>query len=201
MKIAVYGATGMVGSQIVNESLTRGHEVTAISRKGTNVAGAASRAADLADSGTLAEVAREHDAVVLATGPSRTGGDHAEWLSAMQTAYSNAEGTRLLIVGGAGALEVDGVRLVDTPGFPEAYKAEAATLAAAYDAVRVGPANLDWTMLAPAPLIQPGERTGKYSTAKDSPAGESISTQDYAVAMLDEIENPAHRRARFTAAN
>ncbi|MHA7306414.1 NAD(P)-dependent oxidoreductase [Arthrobacter sp. TMN-49] len=201
MKIAVYGATGMVGGQIVNESLTRGHQVTAISRKGAEVAGADSRSADLADAQTFAEISATHDAVVLATGPSRTGGDHHEWLLAMQTAYSSAGDTRLLIVGGAGALKVDNVRLVDTPDFPEAYKAEAITLAAAYDAVIASPADLDWTMLAPAPLIQPGVRTGNYSIAKDSPAGDSISTQDYAAAMLDEIENPAHRRTRFTAAN
>ncbi|UVJ39613.1 NAD(P)-dependent oxidoreductase [Arthrobacter sp. CJ23] len=201
MKIAVYGATGMVGSQIVNESLTRGHQVTAISRKGAEVAGAVSVAADQADSQTFAQIAKEHDAVVLATGPSRTGGDHAEWLAAMETAFSNAEGTRLMIVGGAGTLVIDGVRLLDSPDFPEAYKAEATTAAKALAAVKEAPESLDWTVLAPAPMIQPGERTGSYSVAKDSPAGSSISTQDYAVAMLDEIETPAHRRARFTAAN
>ncbi|WP_309070291.1 NAD(P)H-binding protein [Arthrobacter sp.] len=201
MKIAVYGATGMVGSQIVSEALNRGHEVTAVSRRGAEVAGTEVRAADLADAATFAAIAAEHDAVVLATGPSRTGGDHGEWLTAMKTAYSNATSTRLLVVGGAGALEIKGTRLVDTPEFPEVYKAEALTLGAAYDAIREAPADLDWTMLAPAPVIQPGERTGKYNTAKDSPAGDSISTQDFAVAMLDEIENPAYRNARFTAAN
>ncbi len=201
MKIAVYGATGMVGSQMVSEALTRGHEVTAVSRRGGDLAGAQVRAADLADEATFAAIAGEHDAVVLATGPSRTGGDHGEWLSAMQNAYSNASGTRLLVVGGAGALEINGTRLVDTPEFPEVYKAEARTLGAAYDAIMEAPADLDWTMLAPAPVIQPGERTGTYSTAKDSPAGDSISSQDFAVAMLDEIERPTHRNARFTAAN
>ncbi|MEZ2390972.1 NAD(P)-dependent oxidoreductase [bacterium RCC_150] len=201
MKIAIYGATGMVGSEIVNESLSRGHEVTAISRSGKEVAGANSVAADLGDGPSFAEIAKEHDAVVLATGPSRTGGDHGEWLAAMDSAYSNAAGTRLLIVGGAGTLEVDGVRLLDSPDFPEAYKTEATTAATALQAVKEAPEDVDWTVLAPAPLIQPGERTGKYSTAKDTPAGNSISTQDYAVAMLDEIETPAHRRSRFTAAN
>ncbi|WP_284987312.1 NAD(P)H-binding protein [Arthrobacter sp. fls2-241-R2A-172] len=201
MKIAVYGATGMVGSQIVNESITRGHQVTAISRKGAQVPGAATQAADQADAQTFASVAKDHDVVVLATGPSRTGGDHSEWLEAMSTAYSNAEGTRLMIVGGAGTLEIDGVRLLDSPDFPEAYKAEATTAAKALEAVKQAPESLDWTVLAPAPVIQPGERTGEYSVAKDSPAGNTISTQDYAVAMLDEIESPAHRRARFTAAN
>jgi putative NADH-flavin reductase len=201
MKIAVYGATGMVGSQIVNESITRGHEVTAISRKGAEIAGTTAQAADLADAQAFASVAKEHDVVVLATGPSRTGGDHAEWLDAMARAYSNAEGTRLMIVGGAGTLEVDGVRLLDSPDFPEAYKAEATTAAKALEAVKQTSEDVDWTVLAPAPVIQPGERTGEYIVAKDSPAGSSISSQDYAVAMLDEIENPAHRRARFTAAN
>lgn len=201
MKIAVYGATGMVGSQIVSEALTRGHEVTAVSRSGAEVPGTQVRAADLADAGTFTAIAEAHDALVLATGPSRTGGDHGEWLAAMETAYTNAGGTRLLVVGGAGALEINGTRLVDTPGFPEVYKAEALTLGAAYDALKEAPAGLDWTMLAPAPVIQPGERTGTYNTAKDSPAGNSISTQDFAVAMLDEIERPAYPRARFTAAN
>ncbi|MEV7607506.1 NAD(P)H-binding protein [Paenarthrobacter sp. NPDC089322] len=200
MKIAVYGATGMVGSQIVNESITRGHEVTAISRTGSEVAGATAKTADLADTRAFAAIAKDHDVVVLATGPSRTGGDHAEWLDAMASAYSNAEGTRLMIVGGAGTLEIDGVRLLDSPDFPEAYRAEATTAAKALEAVKQTE-TLDWTVLAPAPVIQPGERTGEYKLAKDTPAGTSISSQDYAVAMLDEIETPAHRRARFTAAN
>ncbi|BCW50282.1 NAD(P)H-binding protein [Arthrobacter sp. StoSoilB13] len=201
MKIAVYGATGMVGSEIVNESITRGHEVTAISRKGAEITGATAQAADLADAEVFASIAKDHDVVVLATGPSRTGGDHGEWLDAMATAYSNAEGTRLMIVGGAGTLEVDGVRLLDSPDFPEAYKAEATTAAKALEAVKQTPEDVDWTVLAPAAVIQPGERTGKYNVAKDTPAGTTISSQDYAVAMLDEIESPAHRRARFTAAN
>lgn len=200
MNIAVYGATGMIGSQIAAEALRRGHEVTAVSRSGAAVGGTQTRQADLADTVSFKEVASEHDVVVLATGPSRTGGDHGAWLAAMQGAYENAGSTRLLVVGGAGALEVDGQRLVDSPDFPAVYKTEALTLAAAYDAIKET-GDLDWTMLASAPAIQSGERTGQYVTGTDSPAGESISTQDYAVAMLDEIENPAHRRARFTAAN
>lgn len=155
----------------------------------------------MADAEVFASIAKDHDVVVLATGPSRTGGDHGEWLDAMASAYSNAEGTRLMIVGGAGTLEVDGVRLLDSPDFPEAYKAEATTAAKALEAVKQTPEDVDWTVLAPAPVIQPGERTGEYNVAKDTPAGNSISSQDYAVAMLDEIESPAHRRARFTAAN
>lgn len=201
MKIAVYGATGMIGREIVAESLGRGHEVTAISRNATEVAGAKAHGADLADSTTFTEIVDGHDVVVLATGPSRSGGSHEEWLTAMKSAYANAAGTRLMVVGGAGALKVNGARLVDSPDFSAAYKNEALTMAAAYEALQDAPAALDWTMLAPAPLIKPGERTGVYTTATDSPAGDSISTQDYAVAMLDEIESPTYRRARFTAAN
>lgn len=201
MKIAVYGATGMVGSQIVNESITRGHQVTAISRKGAEVPGAVSKAADLADGQAFASIAKEHDVVVLATAPSRAGGDHGEWLDAMATACSNAEGTRLMIVGGAGSLKINGVRLLDSPDFPEAYMVEATTVAKAFEAVKQTPETIDWTVLAPALMVHPGERTGAYNVAKDSPAGNSISYQDYAVAMLDEIESPAHRRTRFTAAN
>jgi putative NADH-flavin reductase len=201
MRIAVYGATGMVGGQIVKESLRRGHDVTAISRTGAAVPGATARSAELADARTFANVAKDHDAVVLATVPSRTGGDHGEWLAAMKAAFGNAGGTRLLVVGGAGALEVNGVRLCDSPNFPEPYRPEARTMAAAYDEIRSAPETLNWTMLAPAPVMQPGARTGKYVTAQDSPAGHSISTQDFAVAMLDELEAPAHHRARFTVAN
>lgn len=201
MKIAVYGATGMVGSRIVRESLRRGHEVTAISRTGAGVRGATARSADLADADTFADVARNHDAVVLATVPSRTGGDHGEWLSAMKSAFNNAGTTRLLVVGGAGSLEVGGVRLCDSPNFPEPYRPEARTMTAAFDAVRAAPETLDWTMLSPAPALVPGERTGRYVTAVDTPAGAAISVEDFAVAMLDEIESPSHRRARFTAAN
>lgn len=201
MRIAVYGATGMVGSRIVRESLHRGHEVTAISRTGAAVRGARARSADLADGETFADVSRNHDAVVLATVPSRTGGDHGEWLSAMKTAFSNAGATRLLVVGGAGSLEVGGVRLCDSPDFPEPYRPEARTMAAALDAVKAAPQTLDWTMLSPAPVLVPGERTGRYVTADNTPAGPAISVEDFAVAMLDEIESPSHRRTRFTAAN
>ncbi|WP_028271865.1 MULTISPECIES: NAD(P)-dependent oxidoreductase [Arthrobacter] len=201
MKIAVYGATGMVGGQIVKESLRRGHEVTAISRTGAALPGATACSAELADTRMFASIASDHDAVVLATVPSRTGGDHGEWLAAMKAAFGSAGATRLLVVGGAGALQINGVRLCDSPEFPEPYRPEARTMAAAYDEIRSAPESLDWTMLAPAPVMQPGIRSGKYVTADDSPAGRSITTQDFAVAMLDELENPSHHRARFTVAN
>jgi len=204
MKIAIFGATGMIGSQIAAEAVRRGHEVTAISRTGGTVAGAPSAAilaADQSDAGTVASVAKAHDAVVLATGPSRTGGDHRLWLDATATAMANVGGTRTIVVGGAGTLLVDGTRLLDLPGFPDAYRAEALTAATALEAIRALPKHVNWTVQAPAPEIAPGERTGSYVLGTDSPAGKTISTQDFAVAMLDELEAPKHLRRRFTAAN
>lgn len=204
MKIAVFGATGMVGSQITAEALRRGHQVTAVSRRGSAVdgaPGATAVAAALGDSAAVSALAASHDAIVLATGPSRTGGDHQLWLDDMASALAAVGTTRVFMVGGAGALTIDGTRLVDLPDFPEAYKPEALTMAALYDMVQASPESLDWTMQAPAPAIFPGERTGSYKLGTDSPAGESITTADFAVATLDELEKPAHRRARFTAAN
>ena len=204
MQIAVFGATGMVGSEITAEALRRGHEVTAISRHAVRIPGesaAAVLAADLADSDAVARIAAGHDVVVLAAGPSRTGGDHQKWLDAISSALKVMGSTRVFVVGGAGALLVNGQRLMDAPDFPPEYLAEAKTMAALYDLVKAAPQTLDWTMQAPAPEIGPGERTGQYRTADDSPAGGHISSQDFAVAALDEIERPAHRRSRYTVAN
>ena len=106
-----------------------------------------------------------------------------------------------MFVGGAGSLLApDGTRLLDTDGFPAAYLAEATSGAAALDLFRAAPDTVDWTYVSPAPVIGPGERTGRYATALDTPAGDEISAEDYAVALVDEIERPQHRRRRFTAA-
>lgn len=202
MKIAVIGASGMVGSRVVAELTRRGHDVTAITRSGTEVPGATSRRGDLGDAELIRSLAGDHDAILSATGPSRTGEDHQIWLDALQTAEQHAAGTRLFVVGGAGSLLVDGGRLVDQPGFPEGYKAEALTASQALDTIRQqAPESLDWVFLSPAPEIAPGERTGSYRTADDSPAGDRISAEDFAVAIADELEQPKHRRVRFTVAN
>ena len=192
MKIALFGATGMVGSRIAAEAADRGHEVTALSR---------STGADMADAAAVREAAATHDVVVSATGPSRTGEPHEPWLASVSTLIENAADARVLFVGGAGSLLTpDGTRLLDTDGFPEAYKAEATSGAAALDLFRAAPESLDWTFVSPAPVIAPGERTGSYTTSLDTPAGDFISAEDYAVALVDEIEQPQHRRRRFTAA-
>ena len=196
MKIAVYGATGIIGSRIVAEARHRGHDVTALAR----TASPEVEAGDLADAAQVREVAAKHDAVVSATGPSRTGAPAQEWLDAVQKLIDSAGTTRVLFVGGAGSLVVNGTRLLDTPEFPEIYKPEALAGAAALELFRAAPESVDWTFLSPAPVIAPGERTGNYVLGTDSPVGDSISAEDYAAVLVDELETPAHRRARFTAA-
>jgi putative NADH-flavin reductase len=196
MKIAVYGATGMIGREVVAEAKRRGHEVTGFSRSG----GDEVRRADLGDTDTLRQVADEHDAVVISIPPDRTGGPHEPLLQAFDGVVTARPDARVVAVVGAGSLEVNGVALADNPEFPEAYRPEAVTMKKVLDKLRAAD-DLDWTAVSPAPVIQPGERTGSYRTATDTPAGESISSQDLAVAIVDELENPRHRRERFTAAN
>jgi putative NADH-flavin reductase len=192
MKIALFGATGMVGSRIASEATSRGHEVTSLSR---------STGGDLADADAVRRAASTHDVLVSATGPSRTGEAHQPWLDAVSTLIGSAGDTRVLFVGGAGSLLTpDGTRLLDTDGFPDEYQAEATSGAAALDLFRAAPESLDWTFVSPAPVIAPGERTGSYATSLDTPAGDFISAEDYAVVLVDEIEAPQHRRERFTAA-
>jgi putative NADH-flavin reductase len=202
MRIAVYGATGMIGSRVVAEALARGHQVTGITRSGGELpAGVEAVRGDAADSRLAERVAGEAEVVVAAFGPSRTGGDRREYLADLRNLVDSVGATRLVVVGGAGSLLVDGVRLVDDPGFPEIYRAEALIMGEALDYLRGLPDGADWTYLSPAPAIQPGERTGVYQTGDDSPVGADITAEDYAVALLDEIEKPAHRGRRFTVAN
>jgi len=200
MKIAVYGATGMVGSQIIAEAATRGHELTAVTRSGKEVDGATAVAADLGNTSTYRQLGKENDVIVIAVPPSRTSGDHQDYLDAFEEITETLTDARLIVVGGAGATEVDGVRLVDTDGFPEEYKAEALTCAEVYD-MFTSVSGITWTVAAPAPVIAPGSRTGSYTLGTDSPAGDFVSTQDFAVAILDEIETPAHANRRMTVAS
>ena len=200
--IAVYGATGMIGSRVVAEALTRGHRVTGITRSGGELPAEVNvEQGDAGDAGLAKRIAGEADVVVSAIGPSRTGGDRREYLAQLRNLVETLGAARLIVVGGAGSLLVDGGRLLDQPYFPDIYKAEALLGAEALEYVRGLGEDVDWTFFSPAPVIQPGERTGVYVGGTDSPVGDSISAEDYAVALIDEIERPAHRRRRFTAAN
>lgn len=202
MKIAVYGATGMIGSRLVTEALGRGHQVAGISRSGGALPeGAEESKGDAGDAVLAAHIAGDADLVISAIGPSRTGGDRREYLASLRNLVENLGGTRILVVGGAGSLLVEGgTRLVDVPEFPEIYRDEALVAAEALEYFRGLGEEIDWTFVSPPPLIQPGARSGAYKLGLDSPAGDEISAEDFAVALLDEAERPAHRRRRFTVA-
>lgn len=200
MKIAVIGASGNAGSRITAELAHRGHTVTAIARHPERIASLANvfpTKGDAMDEAGLARLLRGHDAAVssihfLASDPGRLIG----------AAKASGVG-RYLVVGGAGSLEVaPGVRLVTTPAFPAQYKAEAEKGATFLDRLRQE-RELDWTFLSPSALFIPGERTGKFRLGTDQlltgTDGKSwISFEDFAVALADEIERPAHIRKRFT---
>ena len=202
MKIAVYGATGMIGSRVVAEALGRGHEVVGITRSGGELpAGVEAVQGNAGDAELAARVAADADVVLSAIGPSRTGGDRREYLADLATLADTLGGTRILVVGGAGSLLIGDQRLVDSPDFPDLYKAEALIAAEALEYFRGLGDAVDWTFISPAPVIAPGERTGVFKLGGDSPAGDSVSAEDFAVALIDEIEKPAHVRRRFTLAN
>jgi putative NADH-flavin reductase len=204
MKIAVYGATGNIGSRLVDEAVGRGHQVTALSRRGgAGPAPATWRAGDADDAQGVVAVAADHDVVVSALGPSRRPGEDPGGFPAVVRGLADAVGsTRLVVVGGAGSLlAAPGTRLVDLPEFPAEYKAESLAQADALEVLRGTRAGLNWTYLSPAPEIGPGERTGSYTVGGDEPVGSSISYEDFAVALVDELEQPKHQRVRFTVAN
>jgi len=199
MKIAVYGATGAIGGAIAEEARARGHEVTGISRRGSDAPGQLT--GDALDADFTTAVAQKHDVIVSAIGPSRVSDDGTRFVDSIANLVDTLADRRLVVVGGAGSLKVDGVRLVDSPDFPDAYKAESLTGAETLALLREAPANVDWTYLSPAPVIAPGDRTGSYKVELETPAGDQISIADYAIALVDEIEHPQHGRERFTVAN
>ncbi|MFJ6618828.1 NAD(P)-dependent oxidoreductase [Kitasatospora sp. NPDC091335] len=212
MRITVFGATGNVGSRVVAEALSRGHQVTAVVRDPAKPHGLPSAAAlavgDARHPEDVARIAAGQDAVITATRPV-PGSEH-ELAIATKGLLTGIAGTgiRLLAVGGAGSLLVPGgggMALVDSPGFPDGIRAIALACGEQLDLYRAAPADVDWTYLSPAAQLEPGVRTGRFRTGGDEllvdAGGDSaISMEDLAVALLDETERPAHRRARFTAA-
>ena len=206
MKIALIGATGFVGSCILTESLRRGHKVTALVRDTSKLpveTGLESRIVDAADPLALTPLLAGHDLVVSAINPGAV--DAAQMPRSIVDATKRSGVRRLLVVGGAGTLEVAaGKRIVDQPDFPAQWKDGALKTAAFLELLRAEE-TLDWVFISPAAMLQPGTRTGQYRVGGDQlltdAEGQSrISLEDYAVAMLDEIEKPAHSRARFSVA-
>jgi uncharacterized protein len=199
MKIALIGVTGRVGSRLATELLSRGHAVTGIAlHVPTDVrAGITILQADATDPDSLAPRLVGHDAVISAARFVTSDADAL--VSAMKTAGLK----RLLVVGGAGSLEVaPGKALMDTDGFPEAFKAEAKAGARFLERLRSEP-DLDWTFLSPSADFAPGERTGRFRLGGDQLLSDAegkshISMEDFAIAMVDELEQRAHSRQRFT---
>jgi putative NADH-flavin reductase len=212
MRVAIIGASGNIGSFIRDEALARGHEVTAIVRHPEKITVRNPRLrvvkADVLKD-KVDELMKGHDAVISAYSPGRGSPDiYNEQIKGAEAIISGVKKSgirRLLVVGGAGSLEIaPGVQLVDTVDFPEHFKGGAlATRETLYMLKKEK--ELEWTFLSPPSTIAPGERIGRYRVGKDQllkdKDGESkISTQDYAVAMLDELEHPQHIRERFTVA-
>jgi len=211
MKLALIGATGFVGTQVLNEALQRGHEVTAIVRNTSKLElkhpSLTVISVDVHDTDALAVALAGHDMVISAYNAGWQNPniyeDFLKGSASVETATQKAGVKRLLVVGGAGSLEAaPGVQLVDTAGFPAEWKPGAL---AARDYLNELKKNdvLDWTFLSPAIMLHPGERTGVYRTGTDTPVfnekGEStITAADLAVALVDEAEKGQFIRRRFT---
>lgn len=210
MKIALIGATGHIGSEIAREAVRRGHTVTAIARKPENLsnelAGIKLKTADLFDAAALAQAVAGHDVIASAYGPGSGDPETVIQATSALTAAARATGiTRLIVVGGAGSLEVaPGKQLVDSPEFPAAYKAVALAHREAYGLLRHA-TDLQWTFFAPAAMIGPGEKTGRYRVGRktliaDAAGASEISFADYADAFVSEIEQGQFRQEIATAA-
>lgn len=213
MKIALIGASGFVGAAVLQEALNRGHDVSGIVQHPEKLpvhAKLTAVKADAYNADALAAVLKGHDAVVSAFNP---GWDKADILplflkgsAAIVAATKQAGVARLLVVGGAGSLYVaPGLQLIDTPDFPAAYKNGAEGARQHLNQLREE-LQLAWTFLSPPALLKPGVRTDKYRVGgeqllMDGEAPASISVEDLAVAIIDELENARHVRARFTVAN
>jgi putative NADH-flavin reductase len=212
MKIALIGATGFVGSHILEEALDRMHEVTAIVRRPERLPerpGLTAKKGDVLDVDALAGLLVGHEAVVAAYNPDRDGSDvYAAMVAgakAIISATKKAGVKRLLVVGGAGSLEIEpGRQVIDQPDFPAEWKAGASGTREFLYLLRQEP-DLDWTFLSPAAMLEPGERTGDFRLGTDQLLVDAegrcrISLPDYAVAMIDELEDPKHTRRRFCVA-
>ena len=196
MKIALFGPTGMIGSRIGAELSARGHEIAGASR---------ATGTDITDPGAVATAVAGADAVVCAIAARGVDYTLTDVARSLVDGLRQAGVSRLLVVGGAGSLLVaPGRRLLDTPEFPDDYKAEATQAADALEFLR-SVDDLDWTYVSPAAYIHPGERTGAYRLGGDQllvdeHGTSEISAEDYAIAIADLVEQGGHARERVTAA-
>ena len=211
MKIILIGATGFVGSHILTEALNRGHEVHAIVRdlsklqvKNENLSPII---CDVMEENELQDIFNSgYDAVISAYNPGWKNPDIYEdftiGYTSIMNALKNSETKRLIVIGGAGSLEINGKKLIDSPDFPKEFYEGAKAASDLLDVLRKED-SLNWTFVSPAVNLLDGERTGKFSLDLDSPVfdenGKSkVSVQDLAVAVIDELENPKYIKKRFT---
>ncbi|OWQ83207.1 3-beta hydroxysteroid dehydrogenase [Roseateles aquatilis] len=210
MKVALIGPTGFVGSEVLKELLARGHEVIALARDPSKLQarpGLTVRQADVKSAEQVATAVGGADAVVSAYNPGWSVPNlYDEFLAGTRATFDGVKRAgvkRFLMVGGAGSLyAAPGVQIVDTPEFPEQWKAGALAAREALNLIRHESA-LDWTFLSPAVHLEPGERRGSYRVSLDTPVMDAngpahVSTADLAVAIVDELERPQHIRRRFT---
>ena len=200
MKIALIGATGMAGSRILEELVSRGHYVKAIARQTHKVPETKlvmTEDIDLNDHDALVAALKGQDAVISAV--RFQGLD----VNALLNAIRDSKVKRYLVVGGAGSLNVpnQNVRVIDTEDFPEAYKAEAEAGINFLDKLKQVD-DIDWTFISPAAEFGPGKRTGEFRLGKDelvvNKEGSKISAEDFAIALCDELENNNHIQQRFS---
>ncbi|MFQ6602039.1 NAD(P)-dependent oxidoreductase [Flavobacterium sp. C3NV] len=212
MKIAIIGATGFVGSAILNELASRNQDITAIARTPKDTSNATWKSADIFNVDALAEILKGHDAVINAYNPGWTNpniyDDFIAGSKAIQEAVKKSGVKRFITIGGGGSLFVaPGLQAVDTPDFPKEYYA-GATAARDYLNILKEEKELDWAFFSPAFEMHQGittGRTGKYRLGLDNPVFNDeqrsiLSVEDLAVVIADEAENAKHHQVRFTAA-
>lgn len=200
MKVALIGASGFIGQHILQEAISRQHQVTALVRDVSKIppqTGVSAKTLDSHNPDAVTAALAGHDAAIISFHYLNVD------FQALINAVKASGVKRFLVVGGAGSLEVaQGVQLVDTPEFPAEWKDVALGARDFLNALRAEK-TLDWTYLSPSAFIEPGERTGKFRLGTEqllaNEQGESrISNQDFAVALIDELENATHSQQRFT---
>jgi putative NADH-flavin reductase len=204
MKVVLYGGTGNAGSRILKELVERGHKVIAVARDVSKLPpDVESRQDDLSDVNKMASVIAGADAVVSAYAPPADDTDQLLGVTErLIAAVKKAGDVRLIVVGGAASLEVaPGVSLLKSGHLPAEWVPIATSHDQALKLLRAS--DINWTYFSPAAFFEPGERTGKFRLGTNqliaNEKGESrISMEDYAIALVDELEKPAHQRARFT---
>jgi len=208
MKIALYGATGNIGRRILKEALSRGHQVTAIVRDTKKVdtvhVNLNVEVGDILDQNDVAHKVKLHDVVISAYG---TGNGDPKLVSkvyqSLNEGMKKAGVKRVILVGGAGSLNIaPGLQLIDTPEFPEAWKAAALAHREVLH-FYLNEKELEWSYASPAALIEPGKRTGKFRWGEnqlltDTDGNSKISIEDFAAAIIDETEQKKYIRKRFT---